>query len=208
MNARSFAQLAGAVLVIGLGSFAVRAHGDHVHGPAGQREYLRSTAAYALPEATLIDAGRGEVRVRDALAGEGPLFVNFIFTSCTAICPVMSATFAQLQQLLVKEQAPARLVSISIDPEHDTVARLREYAQRLDARPGWHFLTGSAADSLAVQRAFDVYRGDKMGHDPVTFMRLSPSQPWLRLDGFASAAQILDEYHRLSHESPAHEILH
>jgi protein SCO1 len=42
-----------------------------------------------------------------------------------------------------------------------------------------------------------VYRGDKMNHQPVTFLRAHPGQPWLRLDGFASAADILREYRQL-----------
>jgi len=53
-------------------------------------------------------------------------------------------------------------------------------------------------DSIAVQRAFDVYRGDKMNHLPTTFLRASPGQPWVRLDGFAGAADILREYRQLT----------
>jgi protein SCO1/2 len=58
-------------------------------------------------------------------------------------------------------------------------------------------LTGTLDDSVAVQRAFDVYRGDKMNHQPATFLRAAPGQPWVRLEGFASAADILREYRQL-----------
>ena len=51
--------------------------------------------------------------------------------------------------------------------------------------------------SLAAQRAFDVYRGDKMSHTPVTFMRVAPGQPWRRIDGFVTADELIHEYHQL-----------
>jgi protein SCO1/2 len=49
------------------------------------------------------------------------------------------------------------------------------------------------ADSLAVQRAFNVERGGKMNHTPVTLIRISPAARWIRIDGFASADQLAGE---------------
>jgi protein SCO1/2 len=106
----------------------------------------------------------------------------------------MSATFTQVQEELGPEREKVRMVSISIDPEHDTPERLREYAQRYKAGAGWKFLTGSLDDSIAVQKAFDVYRGNKMSHEPTTLLRVSEGGAWVRLDGIASAAQIVSEY--------------
>ena len=62
----------------------------------------------------------------------------------------------------------ARLVSISIDPEYDTPARLREYARRFKAGPRWRFLTGGRDDVEAVQKAFGAWRVNKMSHQPLT----------------------------------------
>jgi protein SCO1/2 len=55
-------------------------------------------------------------------------------------------------------------------------------------------LTGSTEDSLAIQRAFDAWRGDKMNHVPLTFLRAAPGQPWVRLEGFVSPDQLVAEY--------------
>jgi protein SCO1/2 len=131
------------------------------------------------------------------LDGEAPLFLNFIFTSCATICPVMSATFGQVQKRLGPDRENVRMISISIDPEHDTPERLRAYASRHGAGPQWRFLTGDAADIVAVQKAFDAYRGGKMGHEPFTFLRASADAPWVRLDGLGSAADLVAEYRRL-----------
>ena len=50
---------------------------------------------------------------------------------------------------------------------------------------------------IAVERAFDAYRGDKMRHQPLVFLRARPRAPWLRLDGFPSAAELNAELRRL-----------
>jgi protein SCO1/2 len=110
----------------------------------------------------------------------------------------MSATFSQVQDALGPARETVRMLSISIDPEHDTPTAQKAYAGRYGAGPQWQMLTGSLDDSVAVQRAFGVYRGDKMSHQPATFLRARPGQPWVRLDGFASADDILREYRRLA----------
>jgi Uncharacterized protein SCO1/SenC/PrrC, involved in biogenesis of respiratory and photosynthetic systems len=89
------------------------------------------------------------------------------------------------------------MVSISIDPEHDTPAKLKEYARKFGAGPQWQMLTGSVENSIAVQRAFNTYRGDKMNHEPATFLRAGKGKPWVRLDGFASAGELVKEYRQL-----------
>ncbi len=48
-----------------------------------------------------------------------------------------------------------------------------------------------------MQRAFDVYRGDKMQHQPVTFLRVTPDKPWVRYEGFATPDMIVHEYRSL-----------
>jgi len=178
---------------------------DHQHEhhhqalPGAQDGYVRTLATYTVPDVKLLDVNGARVSLRSELAEQGrPVILNFIFTSCTAICPVMTATFSQVQATLGPQRNAVRMVSISIDPEQDTPAVLKAYAGKFGAGPQWQILTGSLHDSIAVQRAFNVYRGDKMGHAPATFLRAKAGQPWVRLDGFASATDILQEYRQLA----------
>lgn len=173
-------------------------HDHHRHAIPGEQDgYVRTLATYTVPDVKLLDANGAGVPLRNQLEDK-PVILNFIFTSCGAICPVMSATFSQVQAALGKDSDAVRMVSISIDPEHDTPAALKSYAKKYSAGPQWQMLTGSLDNSIAVQRAFDVYRGDKMGHGPVTFLRAKTGQSWVRLDGFASASTILREYRQLA----------
>jgi protein SCO1 len=168
----------------------------HHHAVPGDG-YTRSVASYKTPDVKLVDANEKEVSLHDSLEGSEPVMLNFIFTTCSTICPVMSATFSQVQAKLGSKRK-IRIISISIDPEHDTPSKLKEYAKRFEAGPQWSMLTGSIENSIAVQRAFEIYRGDKMNHEPVTFMRKGPQQPWVRINGFISADDLLREYDKIA----------
>jgi len=172
-------------------------HGGHEATSAAPGTYRASRAEYRIPAVTLTDMDGVRAALPDALEGDVPVLVDFIFTTCTTICPVMSATWAEAQEMLTAEAVASRLVSISIDPEQDSPARLRAYAERFSARPGWRLFTGTLDDAIAVEKAFDAYRGDKANHVPLLFMRASADAPWVRIEGFAGAAQVVDEFHRM-----------
>jgi cytochrome oxidase Cu insertion factor (SCO1/SenC/PrrC family) len=154
---------------------------------------VRSTASLTLPSVSLLRDDGKAVSFPHEIDDGKPVVLNFIFTSCASICPVMSQIFSQLQDRLGTERGKVHMASISIDPEHDRPARLSEYAKRFHAGPQWHYYTGTEQASLAVQRAFEAYRGDKMDHTPVTFLRARPGGPWVRFDGYASPDDLASE---------------
>ena len=178
------------------GAGAADPHAHHRH-MLESRGYSRSVHSYELPDLMLVDMDGQETRLLDELNRDQPVMLNFIFTTCTTICPVLSATFAQVQQKLGTDVDQVRMVSITIDPEHDTPERLHAYAARFGAGPQWRFLTGELEAIVAVQKAFDAYRGSKMSHEPLTFLRASADAPWIRIDGIASAAEVMAEYRQL-----------
>jgi protein SCO1/2 len=153
----------------------------------------RSTVEYAVPQVTLVRDDGKEVSLAGELNDGRPVVMNFIFTTCTSICPLLSQTLARLQEGLGAERERVHIVSISIDPEQDTPARLAAYAKRYHAGPEWQHYTGTTEAIIATARAFNVYRGDKMSHTPVTLLRKAPGEPWIRFDGFATADELLRE---------------
>jgi protein SCO1 len=146
--------------------------------------------APAIDGIPLVDQDGRATTLREAVESDEPVLVNFIFTTCTTICPVMSAGMSQLLTNLAAEQDRVRVVSISIDPENDTVEALRAYAARYHAPPSWRFLRGTPAAVEAAQRAFGSYRGGKNNHQAGTFVRSAASEPWIALDGFSSAQRL------------------
>lgn len=157
-----------------------------------------SVAEYPIPDVRLVRDDGKVVSLPKEINDGRPVVLNFIFTTCGTLCPLMSATLAQFDHELGADRAHVHLMSISIDPEEDTVARLHEYARKFHAGPEWQHYTGTAQASLAAQRAFNVWRGDKMGHSAVTLVRAAPDKPWLRIDGLVTPDELLAEYRHLT----------
>jgi protein SCO1/2 len=165
----------------------------HHHHMMQQKSIKRTTASYTIPDVTLVNQDKQKVSLPELLDSDHPVMLNFIFTSCTAICPAMSATFASVQKQLGSDSEKLHMISISIDPEYDTPDALNAYAKRFKAGSQWEFLTGSLDDSVSVQKAFDADRGDKMNHAPMTLMRATRTSEWVRYEGFATADELAKE---------------
>ena len=158
----------------------------------------RSQVQYKIPAVSLTRSDGTQVRFPQELDDGRPVILDFVYTSCISICPILSQTLEQVQSRLGAEASQVRMVTVSIDPEQDTPAHLAEYARTFHAGDQWSFYTGTREASLALQKAFDVYRGDKMNHDPVIFLRGAPGQPWVRLDGFPPPDRVVAEYRQLA----------
>lgn len=90
---------------------------------------------------------RGRTITLDDLAGS-PWITDFIFTRCGLSCPLMSTRMAELDDERVPPRV--RLVSISVDPQHDTPEVLAEYAAGFGASERWSFLTGPEDEILEL----------------------------------------------------------
>lgn len=158
--------------------------------------YKRSTSTYDIPSVTLVTQDGAKVNLKKYLASDKPVMVDFVFTTCTTICPVLSACFSNIQRKLGPEAANVRLVSISIDPDNDTPRKMKEYLSRYDVKPGWDFLTGSKDDIRKVTAAFNAIVDDKMSHLSLIFLWSPAEGKWIRLDGTISTSELVDEYHK------------
>ena len=138
-----------------------------------------------------------DVNLHNFLHGDRPIVLSFIFTTCTTICPILTATLASAQTDLLASPIKPVLISISIDPEVDTPDKLTAYAEKFNASEDWVFLTGKLDDIIEVQRSLNIYRGSKLNHEPVTLMK-APGKKWLTLNGFTSAKDLINEYRSYS----------
>jgi len=94
----------------------------------------------AVPEFALTDQTGSDFASASTMAGR-VWVADFFFTTCPGPCPRMSSQMHQVQTALAGQGV--RLVSMTVDPEHDTPPVLAEYAKHFEAQPGaWFFLTG------------------------------------------------------------------
>ena len=179
------------LILLCLGLATVLAPAAHATGPAVSRGLALAPADVAV----VTHEGR-QGRLPAVLDSDRTVIVDFIFTSCQAICPVMSATLSQVQRRLGAERDRVQLVSVSIDPETDTPAVLKEYAARFHAAPGWTFVTGPRENIAEIQKSFTNFQRNKMEHVAVYFLRPAHRTEWIRLEGGVTASDLLAEYRR------------
>jgi len=163
-------------------------------GLAAEKPYKRSVENYAMPDVTLVNQDGKKVRFKSLIESDQPVVVDFIYATCTTICPVLSVGYINLQNKLKDSPRKPRLISITIDPENDTPRTMKEYLKRYNAKPGWDFLTGSRGDIDKVMRAFNAYIPDKMSHYPLNLIRSPKDGTWVRLFGILSSKEFVSEY--------------
>jgi protein SCO1 len=162
--------------------------------------YERRVVSYSIPDASLLNQDGKQVRLKTITAAGKPVIVDFIFTTCTTVCPLMSAGLANLRAELGERAGGVEIISITIDPENDRPAQLKEYASHFNAGEGWTFLTGSREEIGRVLQAFDAVIVDKMAHEPLFLLRGPDSAEWIRIKGLVGAGDLLKEFRRIENK--------
>jgi len=137
------------------------------------------------PDVTLTTQDGRSVRFYDDLIKGKIVAVNLIYTSCQYSCPLETARLAQVQKLLGDRMGKdVFFYSITIDPQHDTPAVLKAYAEQFGAGPGWFFLTGKEADIDLLSRKLGLYSppnpSNKDGHTPSLLVGNEATGQWMR----------------------------
>jgi cytochrome oxidase Cu insertion factor (SCO1/SenC/PrrC family) len=118
--------------------------------------------------------------------------INFIFTTCTTICPPLTATFRKVQQELGERVGrDIELISISVDPTTDVPERLKEFSAKFKAAPGWTFVTGSKPEIDQLLKALGAGVGDKNDHTPMLLVGNDAAGYWTRTYGLAPASTLV-----------------
>ena len=161
-------------------------------------KYKRTVEKYSTPDVVLVNQDGKKVKLSSLINSGKPVMLDFIYGTCTTICPVLSAGFTNFQNKMGQDAAKVQLISITIDPEYDTPALLKDYLKRFRAKPGWDFLTGSREDIDRVMRAFDAYVPNKMAHYPLTLLKAARSDQWVRIYGMVGMSVLMTEYAELN----------
>src|ERR1044072_4539154 len=112
-----------------------------------------SISSSRIPDVRVFDQHGKALRFYSDLVKGKTVAVNFIFTTCTTICPPLTATFRRVQQSPMERAPDVELISISVDPVIDTPERLREFAAKFKTGPRWTFVTGEKYEIDQLLRA-------------------------------------------------------
>lgn len=161
-------------------------------GAAEKKRADETVTQLRVPDTTVYDQNGRRLRFYTDLVKGKTVAINFIFTTCTTICPPLTATFRRVQQTLGERVGKdVQLISISVDPTTDVPERLKEFSAKFKAEPGWTFVTGSKPEIDELLGALGGYVADKNDHTPLILIGNEVAGFWTRTYGLAPATQIV-----------------
>ena len=164
--------------------------------PSGQpATEVISSDGLTIPDFELLDQEGKTIHFYSDLVQNRVVAMNFVFTTCTTICPPMGANFARLQELLGERAASeVELISISVDPITDTPDRLKTWSERFrsaeEGGPRWTLVTGTKPRIDNLLKALKVFTPDSVDHSPIVLVGNDASGQWIRAYGLAPATQL------------------
>jgi protein SCO1/2 len=166
--------------------------------PAWAQDAKASAAAGESPahkyfgDIKLVNQDGKEMSLYSDLMQGKTVVINAMFTTCTGACPVMSGTMAKIQDHLGDRVGKdVRLVSITVDPVNDTPAKLKEYAARFHAKPGWYFLTGSKESVESALRKLGQWVDDPSNHQTLYLIGNDRTGLWKKAFALAKPEEVL-----------------
>lgn len=150
-------------------------------------------AASYFPNNLLLNQDNRSVHFFDDLLKGKTVVINFMFTTCTGICPPMTANLQKVQGLLGDRVGKdINMISVTVDPLNDTPDALKNYTTRFNVKPGWHFLTGSKADVDQVLRKVGGYVEDKNQHNSILMIGNVETGEWVKVFAMSKPSEIAE----------------
>ena len=145
-----------------------------------------------IPDLELLDQDGKTVRFYSDLVKGKTVVVNFIFTTCTTICPPLGATFARVQKELgARAGRDVHFISVSVDPVTDTPERLKAWGAKFKAGPGWTFVTGDKQRVDQLLNALAASASKREDHSPTVVVINDAKNVVTRTYGLARPSQII-----------------
>jgi protein SCO1 len=194
-------------------------HDNHNQSGPKDPDTREEAVKLSVPDLTLLDQQGRVVHFYSDLVKGKTVAINFIFTTCTTICPPLGATFAKMQKLLGDRLGKdVFLISITVDPVTDTPERLRAWGEKFGAKEGWTFVTGQKPEIEKLLKALNGYTARIEAHSPMILIGDDARSIWTRAYGLAPPAKLMNiiesvgardqsgeserQVHQASHETP------
>jgi cytochrome oxidase Cu insertion factor (SCO1/SenC/PrrC family) len=159
--------------------------------PPIKDEYA-APGAMKIPDVELLDQDGRNIHFYTDLVKGKTVAINFIFTTCTTICPPLGATFARVQSELGDQLGrDVRIISISVDPATDTPERMKVWGAKFKAGAGWTFVTGAKPQVDELLRALGAQTARPEDHSPAVLIGNDATGQWTRTYGLARPTQLV-----------------
>lgn len=185
-----FSSIAFTIILVVVVSSPTALAQNHRHQPSATTE---TSLSYRVPDAIVYDQNGKRLKFYSDLIKGRTVAINFIFTTCTTICPPLTATFRRVQQELGERGgANVNLISVTVDPTIDTPEQLKLYADKFKAGAGWTFITGGKGEIDRILTALGAAVSNKNDHTPTVVIGNDAARYWTRVYGLSRPAMLAD----------------
>ena len=152
--------------------------------PSAAKDYFTDTL--------LIDQNGRKVRFYTDLLQGKVVIINSFFATCQGSCLPLNRNLEKVQQALGDHLGKdVHILSISVDPTVDTPPKLKAYAKKLNAKPGWYFLTGEKQNVDLVLKKLGQFVADKQDHLNIFIIGNERTGLWKKAFGLAPSDQLV-----------------
>jgi len=138
----------------------------------------------------------------DLLKGK-VVIINSFFATCQGSCLPMNRNLEKVQQALGDHVGrDVFILSISVDPLVDTPPKLKDYAKKLNARPGWYFLTGDKENVEFALKKLGQFVDDKQDHLNIFIIGNERTGLWKKAFGLAQSDQLVKVVESVLNDQP------
>lgn len=172
-------------------------------GSVMQAQEAESAAKKYFTDVVLVNQDGRKLRLYSDLLQGKVVVINSFFATCTGSCLPLTRNLEKLQQGLgARMGKDVYILSISVDPEVDTPASLKAYAKKLNAGPGWHFLTGDKESVGLALKKIGHFVDDKESHLNVFIIGNERTGLWKKAFGLAKSDELLKLVESVVNDTP------
>jgi protein SCO1/2 len=170
---------------------------------AHAQEAQPSAAEKYFTDTVLINQNGEKMRLYSDLLKGKTVIINSFFATCQGSCLPMSRNLAKVQDALGDRLGKdAIIISISVDPTVDTPPALKAYAKKLNARPGWYFMTGDKQNVDFALKKLGQFVDDKQDHLNIFIIGNERTGLWKKAFGLASPEELVKVVNSVLNDQP------
>lgn len=174
-------------------------------GPSQSQEPDKQAAAQRyFTDVELVNQNGEKMRLYTDLLKGKVVIINSFFATCQGSCLPMNRNLEKVQQALAEHVGKDLFIlSISVDPAVDTPPLLKEYAKKLNAKPGWYFLTGDKQNVDLALTKLGQFVNDKQDHLNIFIVGNERTGLWKKAFGLAPSDSLVKVVESVLNDKPA-----
>jgi len=170
--------------------------------PATQKT-ADSNAKHYFTDVVLVNQNGQKMRFYSDLLEGKVVIINSFFATCAGSCLPMNRNLEKVQAALGNHmERDVHIISISVDPEVDTPANLKAYAKKLNAGPGWYFLTGDKESVDFVLQKLGQFVENKQDHLNIFIIANERTGLWKKAFGLAKPEELMKVVDSVLNDQP------